>query len=313
MRRVYLFCGVMLAAALLGSQSAVAQTDCPGCRVSIDRVDGLFHNNPDSVRVGIDVRIVLRYQNDFQAQDGVSIFNGLRVYSPDLAVWDTTLVDSTGYLPGDVTPGVPTLSRSAFDLVFNFSRWSTDGILSDTIGIAGQKVSLGLPKNFNDTPYVVIIRNIHDTSHGRTICIDSSWYRPAGTWKWTGGGGVTILPAWSGERCFTVIDPVTLGVNERPNTNLPKDFALGQNFPNPFNPSTVIDFDIPVNVYVRLDIYNVLGQKVRTLVDEELPAKKYSVDWDGTTDGGVKVASGIYFYKLEAGAFTETRKMVMLK
>ncbi|MEW6013856.1 MAG: M6 family metalloprotease domain-containing protein [Candidatus Zixiibacteriota bacterium] len=99
---------------------------------------------------------------------------------------------------------------------------------------------------------------------------------------------------------------------------LPQNFVLRQNYPNPFNPTTRIDYtlkavtgaEIP-NTNIR--VYNILGQEIRTLVDrKELPGN-YSVEWDGTDRNGVRVASGIYFYRLTRGADKETRKMVLLK
>ncbi len=94
---------------------------------------------------------------------------------------------------------------------------------------------------------------------------------------------------------------------------LPTEFVLHQNFPNPFNPTTEIKFDLPSNSYVRLDIFNVLGQKVKTVIDNEMEAGFKSVTWDGSDDRGINVASGVYFYKLNAGEHVFTKKMMMLK
>nr|MBN2278929.1 T9SS type A sorting domain-containing protein [candidate division Zixibacteria bacterium] len=94
---------------------------------------------------------------------------------------------------------------------------------------------------------------------------------------------------------------------------LPMSFSLKQNAPNPFNPQTRIDYDLPQATNVNLDIFNVLGQKVKTVVNEFQEAGSKSVIWDGRDDGGVSVASGIYFYRLNAGDYNETRKMMMLK
>jgi hypothetical protein len=94
---------------------------------------------------------------------------------------------------------------------------------------------------------------------------------------------------------------------------LPLKFELAQNFPNPFNPATSIKFTLPEPGRAALEIYNVLGQRVRTLVDEALPAGLYTVTWDGTDWDGHEVGSGIYFYRLKYGDFTEQRKMVLLK
>ena len=90
-------------------------------------------------------------------------------------------------------------------------------------------------------------------------------------------------------------------------------FMLRQNVPNPFNPVTEISFTIPESGHVRLRVYNVAGQLVRTLVDGRLTADRYDVKWDGTNNGGRKVASGVYFYRIEAGKYNRTRKMVLLR
>jgi hypothetical protein len=91
------------------------------------------------------------------------------------------------------------------------------------------------------------------------------------------------------------------------------NFHLRQNYPNPFNSETVIEYVLPENSQVKLSIYNILGQKVRTLVYEHQTAGFKTVHWDGTTDKGSKVSTGIYLYKLQAGEFTETKKMLLLK
>jgi Pel9A-like, right handed beta helix region/Secretion system C-terminal sorting domain len=90
--------------------------------------------------------------------------------------------------------------------------------------------------------------------------------------------------------------------------NIPKNFKLDQNFPNPFNPSTIIEFTIPNKSSVLLKIYNLEGQEVKELIHEERPAGKYSVKFNSE-----ELASGIYFYKLSAGTKTITKKMILLK
>jgi hypothetical protein len=97
------------------------------------------------------------------------------------------------------------------------------------------------------------------------------------------------------------------------NGSLPTRFALLQNYPNPFNPSTIIAYDLPKPANVRLEIFNVLGQKVKTLFDGYQEAGSQSVTWDGRDNFGASVASGIYFYRLNAGSFNAVKKMMMLK
>ncbi len=94
---------------------------------------------------------------------------------------------------------------------------------------------------------------------------------------------------------------------------VPEKFELEQNYPNPFNPSTRISFALPVQLDVRLIIYDLLGRQVRGLLAQELPAGYHAISWDGTDDRGRAVSSGIYFYSLEAGDFKQNRKMIMLK
>lgn len=103
------------------------------------------------------------------------------------------------------------------------------------------------------------------------------------------------------------------GVEEPQDEQLPTAFALGQNYPNPFNPSTAIEFALPHKSEVKLTVYNLLGQAIVTLVNGELPAGNHSAVWNGHDAIGREVSSGVYFYKLTAGTFIETKKMVYLK
>jgi hypothetical protein len=90
-------------------------------------------------------------------------------------------------------------------------------------------------------------------------------------------------------------------------------FSLSSNYPNPFNPETRIEYFIPSACHVRLDIFNVLGQHVRTIVDEDQVAGENTVAWDGQNHRGETVTSGIYLYRLEAGEFIQSRKMVLIR
>lgn len=94
---------------------------------------------------------------------------------------------------------------------------------------------------------------------------------------------------------------------------LPTEFELSQNYPNPFNPTTTISFSLPAAGNVSLEVFNVLGQKVRTLVDGDMTAGLHSVEWDGRNEGGVGVSSGVYFYRIATDNNVETKKMMMLK
>jgi hypothetical protein len=94
---------------------------------------------------------------------------------------------------------------------------------------------------------------------------------------------------------------------------LPTKYELHQNLPNPFNPQTLIKYDLPEEALVRLEVFNILGQKVATLVDRYEAAGPKSVLWDGTDAAGNKVSSGIYLYKIIAGDYKAAKKMMLVK
>jgi hypothetical protein len=94
----------------------------------------------------------------------------------------------------------------------------------------------------------------------------------------------------------------------------PTRFVLHQNIPNPFNPTTVIGYEVPAGgAEVSIVIYDVAGRRVQTLVNEYRGAGRYHAPWDGRNAQGSRVATGVYFYRMRAGSFVETRKMVLLK
>src|SRR3972149_409666 len=110
-----------------------------------------------------------------------------------------------------------------------------------------------------------------------------------------------------------------LGVEDNPSAAVPLRFTLAQNYPNPFNPTTTIPFKVGSLKFgvgrplpTSLKIYNILGQLVRTLVDEEKAPGNYKVVWDGKDNSGKEVSSGIYFYQLKTKDFTSSKKMVLL-
>jgi len=93
---------------------------------------------------------------------------------------------------------------------------------------------------------------------------------------------------------------------------MPNDFSLMQNYPNPFNPETMIAYALPQGSHVRIEVYNVLGQRIATLVDADMPAGNHSVRWNGRNAMGEKVSAGIYLCRIQAGKFVKTQKMTLL-
>lgn len=114
--------------------------------------------------------------------------------------------------------------------------------------------------------------------------------------------GIRVSDNWG-----LAVTGVATGVEED-NSTLPTKFNLSQNYPNPFNPSTVIKYQVPQNSFVNINVYDVLGNQVRTLVREEKAAGSYDVKFDASN-----MPSGVYFYSIQAGAFTQTKKMILMK
>lgn len=94
---------------------------------------------------------------------------------------------------------------------------------------------------------------------------------------------------------------------------LPTSFTLSQNYPNPFNPSTIISYQLPKQSRVQIKIYDAIGNEIRSLIDEEKSAGKYNILWDSRNNYGARVSSGVYFYKITADGFAQTKKMLLLK
>ncbi len=97
------------------------------------------------------------------------------------------------------------------------------------------------------------------------------------------------------------------------NDIVPFEYILYQNYPNPFNPITKIRYDIPKNEFVSINIYDVTGRKVKSLIGENQVAGYRSITWDGTNNLGQSVSAGMYIYMIQAGQYRESRKMVLLK
>ena len=123
-------------------------------------------------------------------------------------------------------------------------------------------------------------------------------------WAATFGGEQNV---YYGRISFPLVDIEDGAVHQ------PAAFSLGRNFPNPFNPSTTIEFTLSRTQHITLRIINVLGQEVRMLEKTQMQAGLNRIAWDGKDDHGLSVTSGMYFYRLEAGGRSETRKMLLIR
>jgi len=148
-----------------------------------------------------------------------------------------------------------------------------------------------------------------------TLIIDSTTYFTEGNNTFliltSLDGGEKIFPIFNfGEIDIDIITGVEDITEEG---QLPASYTLAQNYPNPFNPSTEIEFSLPTAGHVTLEVFNILGQNVRRLVDQKLSAGVHRVTFDSRTDRNQPLASGIYLYRLTSGDFTQSRKMILLK
>ena len=130
----------------------------------------------------------------------------------------------------------------------------------------------------------------------------------AGIWEYAGGEG----------RDFSITAPLhalgSMGLFYNPNhIFLPDKIQLSQNYPNPFNPTTTIEFALPQESKVQLSVYNILGQRVVTLVNEPKRAGYHSVIWNGRSAYGRQVATGIYIYRMSTKLGVRTKKMMLIK
>ena len=175
-----------------------------------------------------------------------------------------------------------------------------------------KKYHIKVAGNVSNSTYSVWITDPLGTE---TLIAENFQYRTAQI-------GVECLRYWgrffsptSGYAEFNNITVESLGAGTGVNSeiNLVKTFKLEQNYPNPFNPTTTISYSLPKNSHVSIDVYNILGEHVVSLVDRNLTVGDYSVKWNAVDKYGLKVANGIYIYQIIAGDFTQHRKMLLLK
>jgi hypothetical protein len=203
-------------------------------QISLDHVDGIWRG--DTVLANRDIRFYLRYKNPSALN--YSISNGYRIYSPDGATWSSVHGDTTGVLP-----------RSNWDINFAINQFH--GVAADTIGIlAAKNIAPGVPAGFDGVPYIITVSFQDTLSAGKHICIDSSWFRLAGTWKWVAPGYISAFPSWDGPHCYLIVncdrdnDGVCSTVDNCPTVYNPdqKDTDLDgigdacDNCPNTYNP-----------------------------------------------------------------------------
>jgi hypothetical protein len=166
----------------------------------------------------------------------------------------------------------------------------------------------------NRTLLATITFRVQDTMH---ICVDSCFLFPEDRLSFTDSSSNVYIPRHNLPVCFRVDTAgSTSGVRDLGDSDdgNPDRFSLPQNYPNPFNPTTTIRFSLNQTAEVSLEVFNLLGQKVKTLLNgQRLSPGTHAVDWDGTAEDGKTVSAGVYLYRIQAGDFGDAKKMVFLK
>ncbi|MCP4705323.1 MAG: T9SS type A sorting domain-containing protein [candidate division Zixibacteria bacterium] len=267
--------------------------------VSLDHVDGLHDGNESEIIADgtTPIKFYIRFTNDNSNRSGV--LNGFRVYSENGAIWQPIVGDTIG------------ISKSMFDGLVIIGHYGVTGMDADTVSFDALTTDIngGLPPGYDDIAYSIDIGAISPSYHNKTICLDSATNSTNIDWEWGG----EVIPAWDGPHCFTCINPNPTNINDLHSKELPDKYSLSQNYPNPFNPETKIEYILHRQSEISISIYNLIGQKINSLVNDIKPAGNYSVNWNGTDNNGNKMASGIYFYQLQIGDYTETKKMILMK
>lgn len=248
-----------------------------------------------------------------------------------------TITNNAYFWPGAIQNEWTKLSQSPQQLIGARAGILTDKTTWPNVNVANND---SVDPGFNSTLVATSIANmitLVDTAYGGTASGSAGGYRPyvypmapptdrsswtnvASNWASTQGYPVPENLRYSSTTLKSAgTDGKALGdlnwfpeqmtaVSQKTTSVVPMQFTLSQNYPNPFNPTTTIEYSIPQNSFVNLKVYNVLGQEVASLVNQEQKASNYTVSFDAS-----QLASGIYFYKIQAGNFSLTKKMLLLK
>lgn len=334
--------GLLLTLAMAGSM-ALASSGMAANQVRIDRLDNVAPN-ATGVQIGVyvdnDVPLTgfvlpleIRTWSGGAYMASGGFVRGLvaagRMNNSPLGVedpgglWPPASITNRTFA-ATVAPVAQSCNRQIVDDMAN--RWNTQAALPDFVspdavflatvstgdpGI-GEEISMAPGADPEGTPSYRITCNV-GASQGVFI-IDTTCIAPANhlsfVTKDDQGADIIVVPSF----IHGIVGVgVPAGVRELETGIIPQSYSLEQNYPNPFNANTVIRFQQPVDGNVRIDVYNILGHRVRTLVDEFRSAGTHQADWDGRSENGVEVATGVYFYRITAEQFTSTRKMVLLK
>jgi sugar lactone lactonase YvrE len=217
---------------------------------------------------------------------------GMAVNGPFTGGWGTwgigLMASATNKMWDDGTHGDAVANDGIYTLQVQFNK--------DSLDVIGQEFKFGIGGGDNEGGYGNNhIENIDDTNGAFTIAAQFGSIDPVAysAWDYDKRGPKTAV--------------------EKLADRIPAEFSLVQNYPNPFNPTTMISYNLPKATDVRLTVYNILGAKIATLVDGKQAAGSYKANWNAMDESGRAVSAGVYFYRIEAGTFSKTMKMLLVK
>jgi FlgD Ig-like domain len=219
----------------------------------------------------------------------------------------------TGNPPGKIAAGAEHLTA---DVTIQQDNNATALAYRSDYAIGGMLVTINSPAPIDDRmitiPSGMSSAIFHDGATARILVYSmQGGSMPAGSEIALSIGGSDNIEITSVEMATSAGQTMTTTLEKA--ASLPSHFALEQNYPNPFNPTTQISFSLVAPQKVRLAVYNILGETIATLADGGYPAGSHIVTWDGRSAQGGAVASGVYFYRLESGGSSLTRKMMLVK
>ena len=212
------------------------------------------------------------------------MFYGLSNFTSDLSSWDVSNVEN-----------MTDMFNGASSFTSNLSNWDVSNLM-DMGGMFQDATSFDSDLSGWDVSSVATFENTFNNTgiaDSNKCAIHQSWLVQNDNWSYD----------WL-EYC---------NLSNQSDNLTPKNFSLHQNYPNPFNPTTKIIYELPNNVFVNVDIYNVMGHVVKNLINSKQEAGLKFIHWDATDNRGEQVPAGMYLYTIQAGEYMQTRKMVLLK
>ncbi|MFQ5500357.1 MAG: T9SS type A sorting domain-containing protein, partial [Candidatus Zixiibacteriota bacterium] len=181
----------------------------------------------------------------------------------------------------------------------------TDLFARETNVIENNGISIGIPTYSTDDRQIVFQRMQGNRSTIRRISLDSTKIQSSGS---------SFLWLIDGIRPYWFVTPTSTDIEEPEGPDqLPQSFTLSQNYPNPFNPATTIEFSLPSRSDVDLVVFNLLGQEVTVLANQQFAPGTHRIEWNGKDARGRDVSSGLYLYRLSTAFGNESRKMLLLR